>query len=576
MSERKVQVLIAGAGPNGLALACLLAQQGVSCRIVDKNAERSRTSKAIGLQYRVSELLAQMGVVDRFLEAGASATPVNMYEGGRKLVRLKFDLGNDLAGRDAFVPAPIILPQSETERILAQRLGELGQRVEWNTELVSFRQNVGGVLSILRCGGREKVVASDYLVSCEGAHSRIRKLAGMNFIGKTYPLTFVLADVKVDWALNRAENHVWFHRDGAFAALPLPRDGTWRLFFEISREARGCVDEVTIDKVRSLYAARTGNSDACIHDPTWLSVFRINCRIVDRYRQGRVFVAGDAAHIHSPTGGQGITTGLQDVANLAWKLGRVVNGAPDALLDSYEQERLPKAKEVLRETDRTTTLFFSKNPFVRVLRDAVVLPILRLPIVQRKMFHKLAQLHVNYRGSSLSVQAQRSGPFGLSRLKAGDRAPDVALFQANTGREVTLFQLLSEFRPILLVGTERGVALSAAARRALRATDRLDIRSFVVTTTSGPGSDRFTELVDIHGDLKKLYGLTDDFACLIRPDGHIGLIQKPMCAEGLEQYFKMICDPAAVVRAIEVATAEPLPLERIKTKTVVETASQTF
>lgn len=290
-----------------------------------------------------------MGIVDRFLKLSGSPTPVNIYEGDRKLVTFQFDLAGRQSGRDAFAPRPILLPQSETERLLGDLLGERGGAIEWGTELMGFTQSAMGVdATVRKADGLEERITSSWLVSCEGAHSVVRKEAGISFTGKTYPLAFALADVEIEWHLNHEENHAWLHKDGAFAALPLPgAPNIWRLFIEVSLNADVLSDGVTLEAIQQLMATRTGYGDALIKNATWLSDFKINCRMVDRFRVGRVFVAGDAAHIHSPTGGQGITTGVLDAVNLAWKLGRVLRGAPDSLLDMYEEERLPKAKEVL-------------------------------------------------------------------------------------------------------------------------------------------------------------------------------------------------------------------------------------
>jgi 4,5-epoxidase len=261
------------------------------------------------------------------------------------------------------------------------------------------------VFAQVRRGDSLDAIEAEWLVSCEGAHSVVRKQAGISFRGKSYPLAFYMADVRMEGSLSHAENHVWLHPDGSLAALPLPAPSTWRLFIEVTRQA-GCLEQgITVEHIGGLMSVRAPPIDGTIvGQPLWLSDLRINCRMVDRMHDGRVFLAGDAAHIHSPTGGQGITTGVQDAANLAWKLARVIAGAPKALLETYDEERLPHAEEVLRETNRTTTPPFAPNAGLRLLRDSIVLPILRRPSYQRRMFGKFSQLHVHYRSSSLSQE----------------------------------------------------------------------------------------------------------------------------------------------------------------------------
>jgi 2-polyprenyl-6-methoxyphenol hydroxylase-like FAD-dependent oxidoreductase len=542
-TDQATQLLIVGAGPTGLTLACLCQKLGIRLRIIDKNPGPSTTSKAIGLQYRVSEILACMGIVERFLKLGSSPTPVNIYEGNRKLVRFEFNLPGRQSGRDAFTPCPIMLQQSETERLLGDLLRERGGNIEWNTELVDFSQNEMGVVStVRRQDGANEEIASAWLVSCEGAHSVVRKQAEISFTGKTYPLAFALADVEIEWPMSHEENHVWMHKDGAFAALPLPgAPNLWRLFIEVSSNADVLSEGVTLAAVKRLMATRARQEKALIHNPVWLSEFKINCRMVDRFRVGRVFVAGDAAHIHSPTGGQGITTGVQDAANLAWKLGCVLRGAPVALLDTYHEERFPKAKEVLVETDRTTTVFFSTNPFIRRLRDYVILPVLRMKAVQKRMFGKLSQLHVNYSDSHLS-QNQVRGWKARPRLKAGDRAPDVAFLRGDSKRITTLFQLLQGVRPVVLIGQGKIGPTPPLLDNLLCSFEKLDVPAYVLA----PADVRLTlkqrvYLSDIHGDFRELYGLDGEFLCLIRPDGHLGLIQQPLQIVSLKKYLRQIC-----------------------------------
>jgi 4,5-epoxidase len=539
------QILIVGAGPTGLALACQCLQQGLRVRILDKKPGPSDTSKAVGLQYRVSEVLACMGLADRFLARGGSPTTVNMYVKRQPILRLKFEGFSDAAGREAFEPRPIMIPQSETEQLLWEAVRERGGDVEWETEFLNFTPDAAKVTArIRRADGREEQVACDYLVSCEGAHSVARKQAGLTFAGKTYPLVFFMADVALDWSADDNATHVWFHPDGSCAAMPFRETGRWRMFVEMTNQADRYGGIVTLDTIRDLVAERTGDRETKISDPRWISEFRIHCRMVDHYRSGRVFVAGDAAHIHSPTGGQGIATGIQDAVNLAWKLGRVLKGAPDSLLDTYEEERLPKAKEVLNETNRITTVMFAPTWRKRILRDYIVLPILNLRWTQRKMFAKLAQLHVNYRESRLSMPEN-----GVrSRVRAGDRAPDVAFRRADKGETVTLFQLLKDVRPVVLLGP---VTQNEPTRyeRLLDALERLDLSCHVLISPGEVYAGRQARcLIDIYGDFRRLYGMTPEFLCLIRPDDHVGLVQRGVNAAALRDYLGLL-SPAEAVNA---------------------------
>ncbi len=529
----ETQVLVVGAGPTGLTLACHLRHLGVRVRIIDQKAGFSTTSKAIGLQYRVSDILACMAVAERFLAVGGTPTIVNILQGDRRLVRLAFRPSGNESGKGAFAPKAIVIPQSETERLLGELLQERGGCIEWKTEFLEFTQSDEGVVSRVRSpSGSEEQIASEWLVSCEGTRSVIRESAGIKFAGKTYPLAFFLADVELDGWLRHEENYVWMHADGSFAALPLPGPRSWRLFVDVTKSPP--TSGVTLEMIAELMRKRTGAQQIRISNPTWVSEFRIQCRMVDRYRSGRVFVAGDAAHAHSPTGGQGIVTGIQDATNLAWKLGRVLEGAAPGLLDTYEEERLPKAAEVLKKTDRTTRLLLAPDPLSRLLRDYFVLPIMRNSWMQQKLFAKLAQLHVNYRGSSLSVHQD----VRRSILRAGDRAPDIAFQDRHAGKTITLFQLLAPMRMIALIGAETSDADKVRLTETLA---KAKIQSHTVAVTSNEMLQESDGLIDTHGDFLRLYGMNGPFLCLIRPDDHIGFFQRPVNHQELEKYLVRVC-----------------------------------
>ena len=504
-------VLVVGAGPIGLALACHLRRLGMSVRVVEKRDGPSVHSKAIGLQYRVSEILARLGVIDRFISQSGSPTSVNIYAGGQRLVRLQFVAPEGVSGTGAFAPCALVIPQSTTESLLAEYLRELGTAVEWEAEFVSYRQDDSGVSAEIRTGaGAIETVHSKWLVSCEGAHSLVRKQTGFAFQGKTYPLAFFMADVHLQGRLSHGENHVWMHPDGSLAALPLPGTDTWRLFIEVTRQDTD-QETIQLDDIRRLVTKRAPDMDATIvGEALWLSPFRINCRMVDRMRDRRVFLAGDAAHIHSPTGGQGITTGMQDACNLAWKLARVSSGAPTTLLDTYDEERLPHVAEVLRETDRTTTLLFAPNPILRALRNFVVLPILRSAWVQAKMFGKFSQLHVHYRGARSLQTLERLGGGrdthcspGIERPMYCSRHPPASAPCSISWQVLVLCCWLMPPGTVTTPDPYSGwtwMPIVCMPRR------------------HGPYASH--DLVDINGDFARLYGLRNDYACVIRPDGH--------------------------------------------------------
>ena len=534
------EVLIAGAGPVGLALALELQRFGIRFRIIEKKAARSSTSKALGLQPRLSEVFAIQGIEEKFAARGFSGIrALNARSGGKKLLRITIRPPADQAGREACQPRMLVIPQSDTEEILETALRERGHEVERRKELVSFEQDAGGVTVVAgNENGPPETIRAQFLVSCEGAHSVVRKQAGFSFSGTTMPLRFLLADVTIDWDLPPDEVHVWFHRDGVFAALPFGAQ-KWRLIVERAETPDEAAEEVTLDLVQRLALERTTRKQIRVHDPIWLSDFRINARMVDRFRDGRLFVAGDAAHIHSPLGGQGIATGIQDATNLAWKLAACLReGAPDSLLGTYDEERKPIARAVLRGTSAASNLVFSMNPLLRLARERLVFPILRTGLVQRLLIANASQLKVHYRAGSLAVNFGKAS--SRVRVRAGDRAPDV-LFKRGD-EKVTLFRLLGTFGMLALFGPGQN------SHRITAALSALHIRSFIVSTQSaGTLPDHYLE--DLYADFARLYGAEGPFLYLLRPDGHVALLQSQADAPALATYLKKIRAPEAVESA---------------------------
>jgi 2-polyprenyl-6-methoxyphenol hydroxylase-like FAD-dependent oxidoreductase len=521
---RKTEVLIVGAGPTGLTLATLLARLGVRCIVIDKNTGPSTTSKALGLQYRVSELLTWMGLYERFEARAAVQTRVNLYDGNRRIARLALDLLEGRSGAGAFAPRPLILPQSETERLLGQALAEAGGTIEWGRELSDFVDGDDSVIAELADGER---VEARYLVSCEGAHSIARKRANIAFDGKTYAHDFIMADLTMETELTRGEAHSWLHPDGVVSAITMPGERCWRLFIEAGSTA---VDPVTLEAVRALYVERSGDRQSRLSNPSWLTRFKIHARMVERFRAGRVFLAGDAAHLHSPSGGQGITTGMQDAYNLGWKLAQVLrHGAPEALLDTYDEERRPAARAVLATTDRNTRVMFAEGPVGKWFRNHVFMPLFATRPVQRYVFGKLSQLDMGYRGSSLSSTRVRR------RLAAGDRAPDVIL----SGGQA-LFDLLRAARFVALLTGDDAELAGMLGRLGIVA-----------------------RVIEADGELGRLYGARRGELWLIRPDGYIGLCCAASERAYVRDHLARFWSRASVAAAFARAPA-PAPLASVE------------
>ena len=341
------QVLVVGAGPAGLFMAAELNRHGISCRIVDKNDGPTHDTRAASIQARTLEILESIGLADEFLQTGNICHAAATYTSDHKLIKyLTFD------ELDSAFPFVLQLPQSQTERIVARYLARLGTEVERRVELVAFEQDEDGVRATLQPpdGGQETAHVS-YLIACDGAHSPVRHALGVSFSGDDYPTDFMTADVQVDWKLPRDQHAFFFAAEGMLAFFPLPR-GRATLAADIG-PAQGDdlpLGEPALENLQAIFNARTPGG--VLSDPIWRVYYRVHCRQAERYQVGRVFLVGDAAHVSSNIGGQGMNTGMQDAYNLGWKLGLVLNArSPATLLDSYHPERYQAGRDMLYLTD---------------------------------------------------------------------------------------------------------------------------------------------------------------------------------------------------------------------------------
>jgi 2-polyprenyl-6-methoxyphenol hydroxylase-like FAD-dependent oxidoreductase len=424
------KVLVAGAGPVGLTLAIELVRYGVPVRIVDKSPARTDKSKAVAVWARSLELFDRAGIADRLVPAGVTVRAANISDGAEKIARISFD---GLDTRYSFV---LMIPQSETERILEERLAELGVTVERGVELTGFTDKGGSVVArIQRPDGSSETVEADWLVGCDGAHSIVRHTLGKEFRGDTVDTDFLLADIRLENAPTGADElMMWWHHEGIVAFFPLP-GGRLRLIASTGAPADPASNP-SLAEVQALIDRR-GPGGLVATDPVWLARFRINERKVDDYRTGRVFLAGDAAHIHSPAGGQGMNTGMQDAFNLAWKLALVCHGAAgEGLLESYSAERSPVAAEVISSAGKMTRAAMLKNEIAQALRNFVVHHVTGLHAIQHVAGETLSELAVGYPESPLNgahahglkgpAPGHRLTPAG--RPVGGGDSPRFALF----------------------------------------------------------------------------------------------------------------------------------------------------
>lgn len=408
-------VLIAGAGPTGLVLALWLTRRGVRVRIVDKAPEAGTTSRALVVQARTLEWYRQLGLADEVVRRGRKAVAVNLWIAGRKVARMLF---GDMGAGISRYPYVLVYPQDEHERMLEDRLAADGVSVERNTELLDFDGSTDVVRARLkRAEGTVETCAAAFLAGCDGAHSAVRERLGIGFPGSTYQHLFYVADVEAKGPTMDGELHVGLDAADFLAMFPLHDEGRARLVGGV-RDLPGVDKDATWEDVRGRVIKWMKLDVARVH---WFSTYRVHHRVVDRFRSGRAFLLGDAAHIHSPVGGQGMNTGIGDAVNLAWKLADVIQGrAAASLLDSYEPERIAFARRLVASTDRAFTVVTNDtawNRFVRLRIVPRVVPVLfAVRAIRRFMFLAISQTAIEYRASGVSEG--RAG-----RIRAGDRLP---------------------------------------------------------------------------------------------------------------------------------------------------------
>jgi 2-polyprenyl-6-methoxyphenol hydroxylase-like FAD-dependent oxidoreductase len=561
--ESETDVLIVGAGPTGLALAIELSRRGIDYRLVERNDSTVSSSRALGLNPRTLQVFEDMGLLDPVLANGFRLTGQSIYRGAERLVRL--DTGS--VRNDTEYPYLWVLPQYETESALSDRLSELGGEVEFETAVAEFQQQNGSVTARLvhsdGADSREESVRSRYLVGCDGGSSTVRKTLGLDFAGDTRPETFLLADVTVtsDWPPREALT--WCHEDGIIAVLPVDDEGTWRVFAEVSSVPSDKRPALTPIGIQELLAQRTGDDGAEIHDVVWSSEYTVNQRMVEQYRVGNVFLAGDAAHVHSPFGAMGMNTGIQDAYNLGWKLALVVAGTADEeLLDTYEEERRPVAENILESTGPTTGLVSSTNPVVGALREHVLGPVLERERVQARLLGATTQLGINYRESSLSRTADVSplnelfdGP-DLRELveqewrtwrapKAGDRPLDGPC-EYPDGSKTSIYDLLhgeTGFSLLLFAGTgntDDDPDMSFGQVPVDRGGNLLRSYRIVSAEEADDEQPGIETVIDRDGSLHRRYGAVAPVLYVIRPDDYIGFRAAVPNDVPLAEYLRQI------------------------------------
>ena len=524
------EVVIVGAGPTGLTLACELRRHGVDCRIVERSGVRLSRTRAADVQSRTLEVFDDLGIVMEVLSRGRRVAAMSIYDHFNPLIRLEYK------AEDTAFPFVVALPQSDTERILDARLRELGGKVEHGVRLASFRSDSESVQVQLEHGdGTNETVRTKWLVGCDGANSSVRDGAGIGANGDRATMPFIAADATMDWALPSDETALFMGDDGFLLVLPLPGERRVRIIANTEKSQQA----PDLDALSELASKRIG-APVTLSGPATVGAYQGHRRIASTFRAQRVLLAGDAAHTGSPVGGHGMNQGIQDAYNLGWKLGLVLRGrAREELLDTYDEERRAVARAFARELDFAARLQLSRYSTPGPKRERLMEFATQCEPLRRSVLDCAIEQSPMYERSWLVQDGgsypQASGP------TPGTRAPDVPL----TGSPSNLHEALRGVghKLLLFVGSpEPGLETLQRLEATVSETRKhwshlVDVRTVVAVGGDIPAwADHV--ILDAKAGMHSRYGVSGDCAYLIRPDGYIGFRTNPVVPEAMLGYLR--------------------------------------
>ena len=538
MNEPVLPVLVVGAGPTGLTVANELARHGVPPRIIDRAPAPATTSRALVVQSRTLEIFDDIGVIEEVIAAGDSATGLTITF-AKKTVEL--DFAGQLTGPENYTayPEPRTLSQHDTERILTELLSRQGVEIARGRELTGLTQDGETVTVSLRGDdGSIETLRCRWVIGCDGAHSAVRRAAGIPFSGSTYRDEFIMADAELDWRLPHGGLYGFPSPAGIFAAFSMPGENRYRIFGNFPPGPDGPsaeYSEPSHDEFQAMVDERVPFPAEVIKE-YWVTRYRVHSRTVPRYRAGRVFLVGDAAHVHSPAGAQGMNTGIQDGYNLAWKLALVERGlAGESLLDSYQAERHPVGVQLLKTTDRLFSAFGGQNPLARLARGRVA-PLLASTVltrtwIRRRFIGLLAQLRLHYPDSPLNAE---DGAGWRDAPAPGDRAREAdVIIDGRQGRLHEVFRG-THHTVLLFTGFDNDARPAVEMCRTAEQIEQMYpgmVKVRVVT------AERFADHAAALGDptrsAHRRYGATSACAFIVRPDKYIGYRGRPVDADRL-------------------------------------------
>jgi 2-polyprenyl-6-methoxyphenol hydroxylase-like FAD-dependent oxidoreductase len=509
----KTDVIIVGAGPTGLSLACQLTRHGIDFVVIEKNEGVTPYSKALGVHARTLEIYEQLGLAQKAVERGTVAGKVRLLESGEIVGEV--DLSNIGAGLSPY-PYMLVLEQSENERLLYEYLQSHGRDVLWDSELRSFVQDESRVIATVRTSaGASQIIESKYLVGCDGPKSLVRHALGLAFEGSTFERLFYVADVQIDWKFSHDALHGCLARNSVLAFFPLRGEKRWRIVGAFPEGLEKDEGEILYEEIEARIKEEA-ELDLDITRVDWFSTYKVHTRHVEKFSAGRSFLAGDSAHIHTPAGGQGMNTGIQDAYNLAWKMALFLKGsAAERILDTYNEERLPNAKRLLQTTDKMFNFAAGTDWFLNVIRTTVFPPmakfILSFDVIKKRFFPLISQIGINYRDSSLSDH-DGDGEF---EVKAGDRMPYFLV----DGKSI--YDKLREPKFHLLTFTDGEGYYQGEVSE--------------IESNYGDLVDHC--VVPLYPHVTEVFGMSKSFNVFLRPDNYIGFISPETSSSRVMAYL---------------------------------------
>ncbi|HSX09140.1 MAG TPA: FAD-dependent monooxygenase [Candidatus Saccharimonadales bacterium] len=516
---QKPQILIVGAGPTGLMMACQLTVFGIPFRIIEKNDHPVKESRALGIQARTLEIFRQMGIVDEFLKNGQKTKALNYIVGN---ITRRIPIGELGQGISEY-PFLLMHEQSKTEKVFNEFLQKHSKKVEWGTELVRFTQDLDGVTAVIKeKKGKEEIQTFDYVVGADGARSVVRHGLGIELAGATYHQLLYVLDCKVESSTFK-DNEIYLSlsKNIFTAFFPLAHN-VWRIIGVVPDEL-SLKKDITFEDIQAHFSEHLTIPVKLSH-PNWISVYHSHHRCVKEFRLGRCFLTGDAAHIHSPVGAQGMNTGLQDAYNLAWKLAFVLQGKADpALLDTYNEERLPFAQKLVETTDRAFSLVVSENPlkaiFTKYIAPLVMKEIVKKDFTRMFMFKTISQTGISYKEGPLSQNAS-FGIFPKISPLPGDRLPFI-FYTNEKGQEKNIQELVTTTKMELLIFENDNTMEDVLNLSLEKYKD-----TFHITVIKG------------NKELFEAFGIVSDGFYLVRPDMYISYRSQGISVQHFEKYLQ--------------------------------------